>query len=306
MKRLWQAFDNFLDSYKVAASLDDSEKVNWMRLFPFVLLHVSCIAVFWVGWSPIAVIVAVAFYALRMFGITAFYHRYFSHKTFKTSRVMQFIFAMIGNASAQRGPLWWAAHHRHHHHHSDTDADLHSPNQGFFWSHMGWFMANKHYATQDKLIADFRKYKELVWLDRYDMVVPFACLVFMYGLGEFLATVAPQLGTNGLQMLVWGFLISTVVVIHATLCINSLAHVLGHRRFKTKDDSRNNFLLALITLGEGWHNNHHQFPNSARQGIRWWEIDISYYVLKGMEAIGLVWDVKPGPNSAQLSRALNK
>jgi len=297
---------NWFDSYadNDSTQTTNQESLNWLRIIPFVILHISCIAVLWVGWSPIAVIVAVAFYALRMVGITAFYHRYFAHKAFKAGRITQFIFALIGSAATQRGPLWWASHHRHHHHYSDTDNDIHSPRKGFFWSHMGWFLSDKHFKTRLDLIPDFARFKELIVLDRFDIFVPLGCLALMYLLGALLNAVFPSLGTSGLQMMVWGYVISTVALLHATLSINSLAHKLGSRRFNTSDTSRNNLFLALITFGEGWHNNHHQFPHSARQGIRWWEIDMSYYLIKIMEKVGLVWGVKPGPTQTQIERAM--
>ena len=305
---------NWFDSYaeandhssfdKDSQDREQTSSLNWLRIVPFLILHLACFSVIWVGWSPVAIIVAISFYALRMVGITAFYHRYFAHKAFKTGRLTQFIFALIGSAATQRGPLWWASHHRHHHHYSDTDKDIHSPKKGFFWSHVGWFLSDKNFKTRLDLIPDFAKFKELIILDRFDILVPITCLVLMYLLGIVLNIFFPSLGTSGLQMLVWGYVISTVVLLHATLSINSFAHKIGSRRFKTSDTSRNNLLLAIITFGEGWHNNHHQFPSSARQGIRWWEIDLSFYLIKAMEKVGLVWSVKPGPNEIQISRAL--
>ena len=297
---------NWFDSYAETNNQDDKlESLNWLRIIPFIILHIACFAIFWVGWSPIAVIFCVAFYALRMVGITAFYHRYFAHKAFKAGRITQFVFALIGSAATQRGPLWWASHHRHHHKYSDTHQDIHSPKKGFFWSHMGWFLSNKNFKTQLDLIPDFARFKELVLLDRFDILVPLSCIALMYITGSLLNYLFPSLGTSGLQMVVWGYVVSTVALLHATLSINSVAHKVGSRRFATSDTSRNNFLLALITFGEGWHNNHHQFPYCARQGFRWWEIDLSYYLIKLMEKIGLVWNVKPGPNAAQISRAIN-
>ena len=305
---------NWFDSYaeandhgsfdKDSQGREQTSSLNWLRIVPFLILHLACFSVIWVGWSPVAIIVAISFYALRMVGITAFYHRYFAHKAFKTGRLTQFIFALIGSAATQRGPLWWASHHRHHHHYSDTDKDIHSPKKGFFWSHVGWFLSDRNFKTRLDLIPDFAKFKELIILDRFDILVPITCLVLMYLLGIVLNIFFPSLGTSGLQMLVWGYVISTVVLLHATLSINSFAHKIGSRRFKTSDTSRNNLLLAIITFGEGWHNNHHQFPSSARQGIRWWEIDLSFYLIKAMEKVGLVWSVKPGPNEIQINRAL--
>ncbi|NND81605.1 MAG: acyl-CoA desaturase [Gammaproteobacteria bacterium] len=304
---------NWFDSYagQDPQGMDNQQQdaavsPNWLRIIPFVIMHLACGAVIWVGWSPVAVIVALVFYAVRMVGITAFYHRYFAHKAFKTGRITQFVFALIGSAATQRGPLWWASHHRHHHYYSDTEEDVHSPRQGVFWSHMGWFLSDKYFRTRLDLIPDFARFKELIVLDRFDMLVPIACMLLMYGLGAGLNWLWPQLGTSGLQMLVWGYVISTVALLHATLCINSLAHRRGSRRFQTDDTSRNNLLLALITFGEGWHNNHHRFPNSARQGIRWWEIDLSYYLIKAMEKIGLVWNVKSGPTAEQIAIAIKQ
>ncbi len=274
----------------------DARRIDWLRAVPFLAMHLACVAVVWVGVSPIAVGVAAALYALRMFAITAFYHRYFSHRTFRTSRAVQFAFALIGAASVQRGPLWWAAHHRHHHRHADTVADPHSPNvHGFWWSHAGWFLTREGFRTDWSRIPDLAGYPELRWLDRYDTVVPVLLAAGLYGLGVLLERVAPSLGTSGPQLLVWGFFVSTVVLFHATVTINSLAHRFGKRRFDTRDDSRNNLWLALLTFGEGWHNNHHFFPGTARQGFRWWEIDLTWYGLRLLALLGLVRDLKPVP-----------
>jgi len=280
----------------------NDDRIDWARIIPFIALHLACLAVLWVGVSWIAVVVALLSYAIRMFAITAFYHRYFSHRTFKTSRPVQFFFALIGAASTQRGPLWWAAHHRHHHKSADRQEDPHSPRHGFLWSHMGWFLSRKHFSTDHSQIPDLMKYPELRLLDRYDLLVPVVYAVGMFFLGVLLNTAFPGLGTSGWQMLVWGYFISTVVLIHVTLTINSLAHVWGRRRYATSDDSRNNWFLALLTLGEGWHNNHHHFPGSARQGFYWWEIDISYYVLRMMSWVGLVRELKPVPEAIRRAR----
>ena len=270
-------------------------QVDWVRVAPFILVHLGCLAIIWTGWSPVAVSACAAMYLVRIFAITGFYHRYFSHRAFQTSRFVQFALAVVANSSAQRGPLWWAAHHRHHHRHSDTAEDLHSPSQSSIWhSHVGWIVCRGNFRTQKKLVKDFLRYPELVFLDRFDYLVPLITAVAMYGLGSWLADVAPEFGTSGLQMLVWGFLISTVAVFHATAAINSLAHLVGTRRYDTHDDSRNNWMLALVTLGEGWHNNHHRFPGRVKQGIYWWEIDITYFVLRQMERLGLIWQLK-GP-----------
>lgn len=273
-------------------------QIDWMRIIPFILLHLSCLAVFFVGFSWFAVAVMIAFYLLRMFAITAFYHRYFSHKAFKTSRTVQFIFALIGVMSTQNGPLWWAAHHRNHHRYADKAGDLHSPRDGFWYSHMGWFLNKQNYATQEHLVKDWIRFPELKWLDRYSVLVSVLTAVSFWIVGSVLEHTVPSLGTNGLQLLVWGFLISTVLLTHVTLTINSFAHRFGFRTYLTQDDSRNNWFLAIITLGEGWHNNHHFCPASVRQGFVWWQIDLSFYVLKVMSYLGLVWDLVPIPPKA--------
>lgn len=273
-----------------------ADRIDWARILPFIGMHATCLAVIWVGWSPVAVLVALLAYFVRMFAITGFYHRYFSHRSFKTSRVGQFIFGLLGASAVQRGPLWWAAHHRHHHAYSDHPEDLHSPVQhGFLRSHMGWFLTVRGFRPDMRRVRDLMQFRELRWLDRFDILVPVAFAIGMFLLGVLLANVAPDLGTSGWQMLVWGFFISTVACYHGTYTINSLSHVFGRQRYRTGDASRNNWLLALITLGEGWHNNHHHYPNSTRQGFYWWEIDITYYILKVMSWLGIIWDLKPVP-----------
>ncbi|HEX5645869.1 MAG TPA: acyl-CoA desaturase [Nitrospira sp.] len=294
----WYSFLRWFDSWAGLEQMqvDGPPKFDFIRSIPFIGVHLMCLGVFWVGWSWTAVGVAVAFYFLRMFAITGWYHRYFSHRTFKTSRTVQFVFAVLGGMCAQRGPLWWAGHHRHHHIASDTPDDVHSPRQGgFLWSHMGWFTSQTHYAPRFKSITDFYKFPELRFLDRFDILLPVLTGFGMFGLGRLLEACAPDLGTNGPQMLIWGFFISTVALAHGTFTINSLSHVYGSQRYQTGDDSRNNLFLALITMGEGWHNNHHYYPASTRQGFYWWEIDLTYYGLKLLEQLGLVWDIRNVP-----------
>ncbi|MDT8408192.1 MAG: acyl-CoA desaturase [Wenzhouxiangellaceae bacterium] len=279
-------------------------EIDSTRVVPFVALHVACLAVFWVGVSPVAVAIAIASYLVRMFAITAFYHRYFAHRAFRASRAVQFLFALIGAAATQRGPLWWAAHHRRHHKTADRAGDPHTPRKGLVWSHMGWFLSRSHFATEWSQIPDLARFPELRWLDRFDIVVPVLYGLGLFMLGVVLERLAPGLGTNGWQMLVWGYFASTVVLIHVTLTINSLAHRFGTRRYATRDRSRNNALLALLTLGEGWHNNHHHFPAAARQGFYWWEIDISYAVLKVLSWFGVVHDLRPLPAGMRESRRI--
>ncbi|HEV2621066.1 MAG TPA: fatty acid desaturase [Frateuria sp.] len=273
-----------------------ADRIDWLRAVPFALIHLGCLATIWTGVSLTALLTASALYAVRMFALTGFYHRYFSHRTFRTSRGVQFAFALIGAACVQRGPLWWSAHHRHHHRHADTALDPHSPSvRGFLWSHMGWFLTPRAFATDLKRVPDLARFPELRLLDRFDTLVPAVLVLALYGFGAWLGHSAPQLHTSGMQMVAWGFFVSTVVLFHATVTINSLAHRFGSRRFPTRDQSRNNLWLALLTFGEGWHNNHHFFPGSARQGFRWWEIDLTWYGLKLMALLGLVHDLRPVP-----------
>ncbi len=276
----------------------EPDRVDWMRCIPFIILHAGCLGVIWVGAGSFAVWTAVVLYFVRMFAVTGIYHRYFSHKTYSTSRFGQFLLALWGATTVQRGALWWAYHHRHHHQHSDDPEDAHSPHvHGFLWSHIGWITSRKNFPTDYSTIKDLAKFPELVWLNRFDTVIPILFAIFLFGLGVALEAFAPGLGTNGPQRLVWGFFISTTLLFHGTACINSMAHLMGKRRFNTSDDSRNSFILALICLGEGWHNNHHRYQSSTRNGFYWWEIDITYYGLKALSWTGLIWGLKPVPKS---------
>ncbi|WP_145071040.1 acyl-CoA desaturase [Engelhardtia mirabilis] len=291
-----QWFDTTARDAQEVQGFGGRQKIEWVRMVPFAILHLSCLAVLWVGWSPVAVGVAVAMYAVRMFAITGFYHRYFSHRTFKTTRFGQFMFGLIGSTATQRGPLWWAAHHRDHHKHSDQMEDVHSPKQhGFWWSHMGWVTCKANFPTKLENVRDLARFPELRFLDRFDTLVPILTGAAMFFLGMALDALWPSLGTSAGQMLVWGYFVSTVFLLHGTFTINSLSHVFGTQRYETGDTSRNNPILALITLGEGWHNNHHYYQSSARNGFYWWEYDLTYYGLKVLSWLGIVWDLRPVP-----------
>jgi len=307
LKKIISWFDNHAVQVEeaVASAKNKWGNIDWLRVIPFVLLHIGCLAVFWVGFSWFALSFALILYLVRMFAITGFYHRYFSHRAFRTSRPVQFILAVLGATAVQRGPLWWAAHHRHHHVYSDNQEDAHSPVQhGFWWSHFGWFLSTEHFATHTNRVKELSAFIELRLLDRFDIIVPILLGAGIYIFGNWLALAHPELGTNGLQLFVWGFVVSTVVLYHATFTVNSLAHVWGKRRYATTDESRNNFWIALATLGEGWHNNHHHYPGSARQGFYWWEIDLTYYGLKLLAMLGLIWDLRSVPHSIRESRKI--
>jgi len=293
-QKLWLWLFNDASIY---AGLNDAEKhqIDSFRLVVFIIMHFACFAVFYVGVSWVAILLTLFLYFSRMFFITAFYHRYFSHRSYSVSRPVQFLMAVAGCTAGQRGPLWWASHHRGHHINSDTHIDPHSPRNGFLNSHMLWFLRRGNFPLHDDRIKDLLRYPELRILEKVDWM-PFVLLFFCcYLFGNFLAANYAALNTSGVQLLVWGGFVSTVILYHATYTINSLAHVFGKRRFNTDDDSRNNVWLALLTLGEGWHNNHHRYPAATRQGFYRWELDISYILIKLFSMVGLAKDLKPVP-----------
>lgn len=272
------------------------DAIDWMRCLPFLFLHAGCLGVIATGWSITAVAVAGVLYFLRMFAVTGFYHRYFAHKSFRTSRAGQFLMALCGATAVQRGALWWAYHHRHHHQHADEEPDVHSPKvHGFWWSHIGWITSRRNFPTDYGKVRDLAGFPELVFLNRFDTLVPAAFALAIFAAGWWLEVSCPQLGVTRWQLLVWGFFISTTALFHGTSCINSLAHLMGRRRFSTADDSRNSLVLSVITLGEGWHNNHHRYQSSARQGFYWWEIDITYYLLRLLAWTGVIWELRGVP-----------
>jgi stearoyl-CoA desaturase (delta-9 desaturase) len=250
---------------------------------PFLLVHLACALAFFVDLTWSAVAICAATFWLRMFAVTAGYHRYFSHRSFKTSRAFQFVLAVLGTTAVQKGVLWWAATHRQHHRFSDQEGDVHSPlRRGFWWSHVGWILSRDHEETDLTRVRDLAQYPELRWLNDHYLVPPVLLAVGLYFAG-------------GMPWLVWGFFVSTILLWHSSFTINSLAHVYGSRRYDTSDTSRNNFWLALLTMGEGWHNNHHHYMGSARQGFFWWEIDASYYVLRALSWLGITWGLVQPP-----------
>jgi stearoyl-CoA desaturase (delta-9 desaturase) len=258
------------------------ERVNWRSSIPFLLVHALPLLVIFTGITRTAVILFLCTYFGRMFFVTAGYHRYFSHRSYRLGRVTQFVFAFAGLTAAQKGPLWWAAHHRNHHKFSDTERDVHSPKGGFWWSHVGWILCDKYGATELDEIKDFARYPELRWLNSHDWVGPWSLGVLCWWIG----------GWSGLVV---GLFASTVLLWHSTFLVNSLAHVFGRRAYDTDDTSRNSLLIALVTGGEGWHNNHHRYQSAARQGFRWWQLDTTYYVLWVLARCGIVHDLRPVP-----------
>jgi stearoyl-CoA desaturase (delta-9 desaturase) len=258
------------------------ERVNRTLSIPFLLVHLSPVLLVFTGISATAVVLLLVTYFGRLFFVTAGYHRYFSHRTYRLGRVSQFVFAFAAETSAQKGVLWWASHHREHHQFSDTDRDVHSPRKGFWWSHVGWILCDKYKPYDSDRIRDFERYPEIRWISRHYLVPAWAL-----GLACFLI--------GGWSGLVLGFFTSTVLLWHTTFLVNSVAHVFGRRRFATSDTSRNSLLIALLTWGEGWHNNHHHYQASCRQGFYWWQVDLTWYVLRVLAGVGIVKDMRRPP-----------
>jgi stearoyl-CoA desaturase (delta-9 desaturase) len=269
--------------FPVNQHMDDH--FDWWNFLPMGLLHVALIGIWWTGFSWVSVGMCIFLYAARVFGITAGYHRYFSHRGYKTSRFFQAVLAFLGATALQKGPLWWAAKHREHHRDSDDPEDAHSPRQyGVFDAHVGWIYREARSNPDMDLIKDFSKYPELQWIERHQYAPGIALAVLCFLID----------GWTGLFV---GWLLSTILVYHATFTINSLNHILGRQRYLTCDDSRNNWFLALVSMGEGWHNNHHYYPAAARNGFFWWEIDTTYYILRGFEKLRLVWNLRQPPKT---------
>jgi stearoyl-CoA desaturase (Delta-9 desaturase) len=260
-------------------------------LWLFIALHLACLLVFVYPptWSLVAL--AVVSYVVRMWAITAGYHRYFAHRTYRTSRVFQFILGLIGTTAMENGPLWWASWHRRHHLHADTPLDSHSPRvHGFLSAHIGWVFDPRYDQTDLSNVRDLTRFPELRWLERLSWV-PLVLLVLLC------------LAIAGIPGVIWGFVVSTLAVNHATFCVNSVTHIWGSRRYDTPDSSRNNAVVAVLTLGEGWHNNHHFYMSSARQGFAWWELDVSFYTLKVLSWLRVVRDVRSPPAWALAGRS---
>jgi stearoyl-CoA desaturase (Delta-9 desaturase) len=279
----WERAEPVSEQQTPDTAPDAHDDIVYPSAVPFVLVHLVGFAAIWTGITWQAIVICVVLYWLRIFAIGAGYHRYFAHRSYTTGRIFQFVLAVLSQTTAQKSVLWWAAKHRHHHLHSDTPQDVHSPrHKGFMYSHVGWIFDRRHDKVDLIKIDDFARYPELMWLHRLELVPAIALGVVCFLIG----------GWSGLVV---GFFWSTVLVYHATFCINSLAHVHGRKRYVTGDDSRNNWLLAFFTMGEGWHNNHHAYQSSVRQGFKWWEIDGTYYILKALSWTGVIWDLKSPP-----------
>ena len=271
--------------------LNNGQRIPLLRAIPFAAVHLALLTVFVVDFRWTYLLLCLALYAVRMFFVTAGYHRYFSHRSFKTSRPFAFLLAFLGESTLQKGVLWWASHHRHHHRYSDLPEDCHSPlYKGFFWAHLGWILCEKYKPINQRYIRDFMAHKELAWLNDntwLPLTVYISTLVYFFGLEGFL----------------WGFVVSTVFLWHGTFSVNSLVHVWGTQPYQAGDNSRNNWVAAIFAMGDGWHNNHHYYPISVRHGFQKWEFDFSYYILCLLERLGIVWDLKR-PDPSRIARDL--
>ncbi|MCO4793945.1 MAG: fatty acid desaturase [Bacteriovoracaceae bacterium] len=270
-----------------------AQKRHAPSVFRFLVLHLAALTVFLVGYSHIALISMIVFYLIRYWGISVVYHRYFSHKSFSTSRTFQFILALIGTTSGQRGPLWWAAGHRKHHRYSDTEKDVHSPHNGsVFHSHLGWLLKEESLETDFELVKDFTKYPEIMWINKYHSLGIVLSFVFLFIFGSYLEVAFPSLGTTGWQMLVWGGVLSTLLCCHVVLGLNSINHIVGNKAYPTKDNSTNIWWMFPLMFGEHLHNNHHYFPSSHTAAFSNGEIDLMGGSIRMMEKLGLVTNVK--------------
>ncbi|MFO0549140.1 MAG: acyl-CoA desaturase [Polyangiaceae bacterium] len=257
------------------------KSIDYSKSIPFFLMHVTAVVgLFVFGWSTKGFLIALAFYYVRMFGVTAGYHRLFSHRSFKANRFVQFLFAFLAMTSAQKGVIWWASHHRTHHKYSDQPGDIHSAKlEGLWWSHVGWILSDKYAEVDHARVKDLERLPELRFLERWFLLPPLALTAAVYFIG-------------GIEILYWAMAVSTVMLWHGTFTINSFTHLWGRRRYATTDNSKNSLFFALVTMGEGWHNNHHYYQRSCRQGFYWWEIDLTFYVLKVLEVLHIVYDVQ--------------
>lgn len=266
----------------VAEATSARARIQWRSSIPFLAAHLVPTLGLVTGVDRADLWLLSVLYVARIFFVTAGYHRLLSHRSFRAGRVVQFVLAFGGTTSAQKGPLWWAAQHRAHHSFADTDRDVHSPRDGFWWSHVGWFLSDRHKSTDLRLVEDLARFPELRFLERHDWIGPWAIALF-------------SLWVGGWSGLVVGFFGSTVLLWHATFLVNSAAHVIGRRRFHTPDRSRNSAIVAALTMGEGWHNNHHRYPAAARQGLAWWELDPTYGLLRLLAAVGLIDSLRQPP-----------
>jgi len=260
----------------------ESEKIQWVTLTTVTLFHVmALVALFYFSWSNLLAAL-VTWWIAGSWGIGMGYHRLLTHRGFKAPKWLEYFLSFCGTLGLQSGAINWVTTHRLHHAFTETDEDPHSPRNGTYWAHMGWIFRgkaqNQDEATQLRYAPDLMKDKVHVWMSNYYWVTPIVAAVILYAIGGF-------------SMVLWGVFLRQVIGWHSTWLVNSATHLWGSRRFETRDDSRNNGLIAALTFGEGWHNNHHAHPRSAKHGLTWYEFDVNWLQIKFLEKIGLVSDV---------------
>jgi fatty-acid desaturase len=257
--------------------------VNWITVIAMSAFHVGAVAAFFYIDAGAMFTAFLLYYIAGSFGIGMGYHRLLTHRGYKTKKWVEYFLTTCGTLALEGGPIFWVATHRIHHQYSDREGDPHSPREGTYWAHMGWIFTGKamHHDTEvlRRYVPDLSKDKFHVWLTSWhwitQVVVGLALLAF-----------------GGLPYVLWGVAFRTVFGLHSTWAVNSATHLWGSRRFKTRDDSTNNWLVALFTFGEGWHNNHHAHPVSARHGLAWYEVDLNWIGIRTLEMLGLAWDVR--------------
>jgi fatty-acid desaturase len=274
-------------------AVPEPEGLNWPTTIVLAILHVGAIAaLFMFSWKTLAVAVFL-YWMTTGLGISMGYHRLHTHRSYKVPVFLEYFFAVCGALTLEGGPIFWVATHRIHHQKSDQEGDPHSPRDGAWWAHVGWllFGESKHNNTRlmSKYAPDLAKDRFYVWLNNYHWV-------------PMLVLTAVLFAAGGLQLVLWGICLRVVVGLHATWLVNSATHLWGSRRFVTRDDSRNNWWVALMTFGEGWHNNHHAHPTSARHGLAWYELDISWIQIKVLKFLGVAKSIHVAKADSELPK----
>ena len=263
--------------------LPSRQKLNWLTTIVLILLHIGAVAaLFMFSWRVFAASVFLYWMTVGL-GISMGYHRLHTHRSYQIPRFLEYFFAVCGSMTLEGGPIFWVATHRLHHQKSDLPGDPHSPRDGAWWSHIGWILLGEtnHNNTRvlSKYAPDLAKDQFYVWLNNYHWVPLTILGGVLYAIG-------------GLPLFLWGGCLRVVVGLHSTWLVNSATHMWGRRRFETRDDSRNSWWVALLTFGEGWHNNHHAHPTSARHGLAWYEIDHSWILISIFKFFGIAKSVK--------------
>ena len=268
--------------------------LNWITAIAMTGFHIGAVAAFFFIDYGAMLAALILYYAAGMLGIGMSYHRLLTHRSYKTPKLIEYFLTICGTLALEGGPIFWVATHRIHHQNSDHDGDPHTPREGTFWAHMGWILMGEGLHHDALVLA---RYAPDLSRDRFHV---------MLSNWHWVTNVVVGLGLlvfGGLPYVLWGIFFRTTVGLHATWLVNSATHKWGSRRYDTRDDSTNNWWVALLTFGEGWHNNHHHYPVAARQGFFWWEVDFAYYGLRALAAVGIVWDLRSVPQAARAAIA---